>query len=77
MIGKLVKTNGDLLFVFDMKTAETYVRTGGKSGPKTPLFPADWKDQFGLPVEEHRKSLQINIFNGYAVFGLKDTKIGV
>ena len=78
MIGKLVKSNEDLLFVFDLKTAETYVRAtpnNKKTTFRTPLFPANWKEQFGLPVEEHRKSLQINIYNGYAVFGLKDTNI--
>ena len=34
---------------------------------RTPVFPAEWQDQFGVPFEEHRKSLQINIFDNYAV----------
>ena len=39
---------------------------------RKPVFPDDWKDQFGLPVEENQKVFQINIFDGYAVFGLKN-----
>ena len=27
---------------------------------------------FGMPFEEHRKSLQINTFNGYAVYEIKE-----
>mgnify|MGYP006974619655 CR=1 FL=1 len=29
-------------------------------------------NQFGLPVDEHRKSIQINIFDGYTVFTVPD-----
>ena len=39
---------------------------------RTPIFPAEWKNQFGIPVAEHKKQLQINLFNDYAVFGLND-----
>ena len=28
--------------------------------------------EFGVPVEEHQKSLQIDIFDGYALFGMND-----
>ena len=59
-----------------MTATETYPRVI-KEGEKpktsrTPVFPAEWQNQFGLPVEEHRKLLQVNIFNGYTVFGLGD-----
>ena len=37
-----------------------------------PVFPQEWQNQFGLPFEEHRKSLQVNIFDGYAVYGFKE-----
>ena len=41
---------------------------------RTPVFPPDWydKNSFGESVEEHRKMLQVNIFNGYTVFSVKD-----
>jgi hypothetical protein len=47
--------------------------------PKTsrkPVFPAEWQDQFGLPYNEHRQSMQINIFDGYAVFAVKENSDG-
>lgn len=78
MMGKLIKSNNEHLFIFDLKATEVYQRLnkdGEKLQPSSvPVFPAEWQGQFGLPVEEHRKSLQINIFNGYAVFGIKDSK---
>ena len=66
------------LAVFDLNATEIYVRTA-KEGekPKTarkPVFPAEWENQFGLPVEEHRKQLQVNIFKGYTVFGIREHK---
>lgn len=75
MIGKLIEANGENLFIFDLTATEVYHRIY-KNGEmpytsKTPIFPAEWQTQFGLPVEEHRKSLQVNIFDGYAVFDLR------
>lgn len=76
MLGKLIRANDEYLFVFDLSAVEIYQRTfpdGAK--PKTakvPVFPSEWKGQFGLPFDEHRKSLQINIFDGYAVYEIKD-----
>ena len=69
----------DYLFIFDLKSSEMYERkideTSGKpKTSRTPIFPAEWKNQFGLPVEEHKKQLQIDLFNGFAIFGLEDKK---
>lgn len=76
ILGKLIRANGEYLFVFDLNSTEMYQRVV-KEGTKpivsrTPVFPAEWQDQFGVPYEEHRKSLQINIFDNYAVYGIKD-----
>lgn len=35
---------------------------------RIPFYPKEWKDSFGLPVEEHRKALEINVLDGYAEF---------
>lgn len=35
---------------------------------RIPFYPKEWKDSFGLPVEEHKKALEINILDGYAEF---------
>ena len=76
LLGKLIRSGSELLFSFDLTTPEIFQR-GVSQGDnqkirRTPLFPAEWQNQFGLPVDEHRKSLQVNIFNGYVVFGIKD-----
>lgn len=76
LLGKLITTNSEKLYIFDLTATEVYQRIrqeGGKfENNRIPLFPSEWQNQFGLPVEEHRKQLQINIFDGYTVFGIKD-----
>lgn len=74
MLGKLVQSNGEHLFVFDLTATEVYTRAVTNDQKiktaKAPIFPADWKNQFGLPIEEHKKQLKINIFDGFAVIGM-------
>ena len=76
LLGKLIQSNDERLYIFDLTATEVYQRTVKPDGKprvsRTPTFPAEWQNQFGLPVEEHRKQLQINIVNGYTVFGLTD-----
>ena len=77
VLGKLIHSNEEYLIAFDLTANETYQKTiveGEK--PKTsrvPVYPADWKDQFGLPYNEHKQSMQINIVDGYAVYSIKDS----
>lgn len=77
LLGKMITANSEQLYIFDLTATEVYqhIRQGeGKvKNSRTPVFPSEWQNQFGLPVEEHRKQLQINIFDGYTVFGMKDT----
>jgi len=76
LLGKPIRNSSEHLLIFDLAATEIYQRflTDGEK-PKTsrtPVFPAEWKNQFGLPVEKHRRLLQVNIFDGYTVFGLKE-----
>lgn len=78
LLGKVIHANGEYLIAFDLTSTEVYQRVF-KEGEKpktsrTPVFPVGWQDQFGLPYEEHRRSMQVNIFEGYAVYAIKDTK---
>ena len=79
LLGKVIHANGEYLIAFDLNASEIYQRIakdGGKpKTARTPVFPAGWKDQFGLPYREHQKSLQINIFDGYAIYGIKDNTV--
>ena len=79
LLGKVIHANGEYLIAFDLNASEVYQRIakdGGKlKAARTPVFPAGWKNQFGLPYHEHQKSLQINIFDGYAIYGIKDNTV--
>lgn len=76
LLGKLIRTGDEHLFVFDLSSREAYPRTISEDNKiktcRLPSYPAEWENQFGLPVDEHQKQLQINIFNGYSVFSLKE-----
>lgn len=76
LLGKLIHANEEYLLAFDLTATEVYQRTfpdGQKpKTSRTPVFPAEWQDQFGLSYSEHRQSMQINIFDGYAIFAVKE-----
>lgn len=77
LLGKLIHANGKYLLAFDLTATEVYKKTitpeGKPKASRTPVFPAEWQGQFGLPYNEHRQSMQINIFDGYAIYAIKDT----
>ena len=70
LLGKLMQSESDLLFVFDLSTPEIYQRIikddGTTATSRKPSYPEEWKNQFGIPVAEHSQALQINIFEDYA-----------
>lgn len=76
LLGKLVRSEGEMLFSFDLTAPEIFQRItvdGEKQRvSRKPVYPAKWQNQFGVDMEEHQKSLQINIFNGYAVFSIRE-----
>jgi len=76
MLGRIIHANDEYLIAFDLSATEVYQRTiieGQKpKNSRTPVFPAEWQDQFGLPFNEHNQSMQINIFDGYAVYAIKE-----
>ena len=76
ILGKTIHANGEYLIAFDLTATEVYQRIGvnGKKAKtaKVPSFPEEWQGQFGLPYNEHQKSMQINILDGYAVYSIAD-----
>ena len=76
MIGKIIHANGEYLIAFDLTATEVYKKVVDQNNkPKksrTPVYPADWQNQFGIPFYEHKKSMQINIFDGYAIYSVKE-----
>ena len=77
ILGKLVRANSEYLFIFNLEATQTFIREEAADGKKpklsrTPIYPAKWQNQFGIPFEEHQKALQINLFQGFAVYSIKD-----
>ncbi len=72
ILGKLIRTKEDLLFVFDLNCAETYQKSNAEDGknPRKPIYPNEWKDQFGVPVKEHQDITLVSIFDDYTVFSI-------
>ena len=76
LLGKMIHANGEYIMVFDLSAFEMYKRIS-KNGEKvrnsrTPYFPEEWKNQFGLPYSEHQKSMRIDTFDGYAIYSVRD-----
>ena len=78
LLGKLIQSSNEYLFTFDLTSPVIYQRIimegGMQKASRTPIFQADYQNQFGLPVEEHRKRLQIDTFKGYTLFSMKESR---
>ncbi len=82
ILGKLVMSQGQYLFVFDLNSPEIYQRSmqidehgnEKRKSARKPVYLDSWKDQFGMPVKEHQQSLQINIFEEFCLVGVKEPK---
>jgi len=66
LLGKFVCKNGKHQFHFDL-TFPIVNRPASHDGGKlqmsrTPEFPEEWQDRFGLSVEEHHKRFQVKTF---------------
>lgn len=68
LLGRPFRANGEILLVFDLTAAEAYPLDGK---PHAPVFPDDWRNQFGLSVEEHVRALEIPAFDGYSVYTIE------
>ena len=81
MIGKMVRNNGERLFIFDLNAALIYPRKStldedgqvilGKTS-REPVYMESWRHQFGLPVEEHERTYAINRFDDYVVISVQN-----
>ena len=41
------------------------VDENGNKSKSMPFYPEDWKNSFGLPVNEHSESMVLNMLEGY------------
>ena len=80
LLGKLIRSNEQILFVFDLTTPEIFIKTKNADGKdifsRKPLYPEEWNHQFGIPYAQHQVNMQVNIIDGYAIFGISDNDLG-
>ena len=77
--GTRINYQGEQLYVFDLTSTEAFlpqVKETDENGTvkrkkAVPMYPADWRDSFGIPVQEHTASMQINLLDGYAYMETK------
>ncbi len=63
MLGKPAVCKNEGLFLFSLSDFELFVTTGSKK--RRSYLPEDWRDYFGIPVEQHEEAYQIDIADGY------------
>ena len=77
LLGRIIHSKGIYMLAFDLTSTEVYEKKyeeGQKpKASRTATYPANWQNQFGMSYAEHKQSMQINIFEGYAVYSIKDT----
>lgn len=79
LLGKLIRANAQLLFVFDLASPEIFVRRSDIENGKVKIsrkanYPEEWQNQFGLPAKDHKNTLNISLFEGYTVFGITNSE---
>lgn len=78
MLGKVIQANGEVLIAFDLAATEVYPKTITEDNKvrasRVAVYPAEWENQFGVSYTEHQQSMQIDIFNGYAVYSVKENE---
>ncbi len=76
ILGKLIRTSTDTIFVFDLTSAETFLKKkdSGEDSSRKAIYPEDWKNQFGLSVKDHSDTVLVNIFDDYTVFRIEQNE---
>lgn len=68
--GMKINYKGECLYLFDLSAKEAFLpqsrdpETGKIKRPK-PILPSEWLESFGMSVEEHAASTQINLSDGF------------
>ena len=71
--GTQITHNGEQLYVFDLTSTEIFLpATKDPQNPdarpkqRPPVYPANWRDSFGIPVAEHTESTRVDLMDGYS-----------
>jgi hypothetical protein len=68
---EVVTSNGDTQS--ESQVDVTVERSVARKQSRMPFYPSDWKNSFGLPVEEHKKALEIKMLDDYVQFSIPGT----
>ena len=68
--GMKIRYNDEQMYLFDLKAHECFLpqkkdAATGKVKAATAEFPQDWQSSFGMKVDEHDMSTQVNFLDGY------------
>ena len=70
--GTRISYRGEQLYVFDLTSTEIFLPTvkdpdspNAKARRSAAMYPADWRDSFGIPVQEHDESMQVDLMEGF------------
>ena len=61
ILGKPATCDGEFLFLFKLNDFELFL--GGKR--RGSYLPSDWRDYFGVPVDQHEEEYKVNLADGY------------
>ena len=77
--GMRINYQGESLYLFDLSAKEAFLpqsrdpETGKIKKPK-PILPSEWLETFGLSVDEHRASTEIDLTEGFVSSDLTDSE---
>ena len=63
MLGKPAVCNNEGLYLFKLTDFELFAYTGKRT--RRSFLPEEWRECFGVPVEQHEESYKINLAEGY------------
>lgn len=71
--GTRINYKGEHLYVFDLTSTEIFLpvikdpdNPKAKAKRSAAVYPANWRDSFGIPVHEHTESTNIDLMEGFA-----------
>lgn len=62
ILGKPAIYEGEILFLFRLTDFELFVNGVKKNKA---YYPRDWRDYFGVPVEQHEEAFKVDLADGY------------
>ncbi len=67
MLGKPAVYNNEVLYLFKLNDFELFVTKGPQK--RRSYLPENWRDFFGVPVEDHEEAYKIDLAEGYITTG--------